>query len=493
MQFLLSVFQTIWFIFIVLLVFNLIIVVHEWGHFLAARWRGLKVEKFQVWFGKPIWKKKINGVQYGLGSIPAGGFVALPQMAPMAMLEGGSEDSEEKLPPISPLDKIIVAFAGPLFSFGLAVVFAFFVWGIGYPVSKAANSTTIGVVAHGGPADKAGLKPGDVVKRVDGKEVTNFNGMVDSVQWGVITSQGSEIAFDIVRDGQEMTISIPVKTVDKRPWYKRLFERPPFRQVGVGPEALPIIAKKPMEFSPAEYAGLKEGDVVTHLNGQKLHSFDQIIDYMDRHQADELTLTVVRAGETQELVVNPRLPENLGDFTLEQIGGPKLGFGPLEDKYRAEGDRQLVAQHQTPQDQIVRTLRTMFGTLRAVFSPKVEVSAGHLSGGLGIMHLYFRLLESPEGWKLVLWFSVLLNINLAILNMLPIPVLDGGHITMAIIEGFLKVPINLRVLEYVNAGCALLLIGFMLFVTGFDAGDIFSRFGGGGELEIWSFKQLDSG
>src|SRR5438270_12039344 len=101
----------------VLLLFNLLIFVHELGHFLAARWRGLKVERFAIWFGKPIWKTKINGVEYALGSIPAGGYVSLPQMAPMEAIEGKSEGaSMEPLPPISALDKIIVAFAGPLFS-----------------------------------------------------------------------------------------------------------------------------------------------------------------------------------------------------------------------------------------------------------------------------------------------------------------------------------------------------------------------------------------
>src|SRR5947208_5803703 len=100
----------------VLLLFNLLIFVHELGHFLAARWRGLKVERFAIWFGKPIWKTKINGVEYALGSIPAGGYVSLPQMAPMEVIEGKSDTPTEPLPPISALDKIIVAFAGPLFS-----------------------------------------------------------------------------------------------------------------------------------------------------------------------------------------------------------------------------------------------------------------------------------------------------------------------------------------------------------------------------------------
>src|SRR5436305_8608082 len=115
----------------VVLLFNLLIAVHELGHFLAAKWRGLKIERFAIWFGKPIWKRKINGVEYALGWIPAGGYVALPQMASMEAIEGKSEGSDGPLPPVAPLDKIIVAFAGPMFSFLLAVAFAFIVWGVG--------------------------------------------------------------------------------------------------------------------------------------------------------------------------------------------------------------------------------------------------------------------------------------------------------------------------------------------------------------------------
>src|SRR4051794_20838980 len=120
----------------VLILFNLLIFVHELGHFLAARWRGLKVDRFAIWFGKPIWKTKFRGVEYALGYIPAGGYVSLPQMAPMEAIEGKTEAASEPLPPISPLDKIIVAFAGPLFSFGLALVFAVAVWLVGRPVSE---------------------------------------------------------------------------------------------------------------------------------------------------------------------------------------------------------------------------------------------------------------------------------------------------------------------------------------------------------------------
>src|ERR1700759_3192875 len=99
----------------VLALFNLLIVVHELGHFLAARWRGLYIEKFGIWFGKPLWKKTINGVQYSLGSLPFGGFVALPQLAPMDIIEGKADIDRAQLPPGSAIDKIIFAIAGPFF------------------------------------------------------------------------------------------------------------------------------------------------------------------------------------------------------------------------------------------------------------------------------------------------------------------------------------------------------------------------------------------
>src|SRR5687767_14626232 len=169
-----DVLKVIFIILEVLLLFNVLIFVHELGHFLAARWRGLKVARFAIWFGKPLWKKEINGVEYMLGSIPAGGYVSLPQMAPMEMLEGKTEASREELPPVSALDKIIVAFAGPLFSFGLAVLFALIVYWVGRPVSEAEMTTLIGYVEKDSPAEQAGLKVGDRILEVDGKPVSKF-------------------------------------------------------------------------------------------------------------------------------------------------------------------------------------------------------------------------------------------------------------------------------------------------------------------------------
>src|SRR6185369_4573754 len=196
----------------VLLLFNLLIFVHELGHFLAAKWRGLKIERFAVWFGKPIWQKEINGVVYCLGSIPAGGYVALSQMASMEAIEGKTENKQEQLPPISALDKIMVAFAGPLFSLLLAFVFAPIVWAIGRPVGESETKTVIGYVYTNSPAEKAGLLAGDEIKKVDGKTVSRFSGIGETVMWRIVSSEGDVVPITVLRNGKEMTFDThPVK------------------------------------------------------------------------------------------------------------------------------------------------------------------------------------------------------------------------------------------------------------------------------------------
>src|SRR6266702_4098572 len=205
----------------VLVIFNLLIVVHEIGHFLAARWRGLYIEKFGVWFGKPLWKKKINGVQYSLGSLPFGGFVALPQLAPMDIIEGKADVDRAKLAPISALDKIIVAVAGPLFSLLLALFFACVVWAVGHPVGESDSTTIIGYVLPDSPAQKVGLQPGDKILEVDGKPVRRFHGMNDSVSWNVVRSEGDKIAVKFQRDGNVQTVWVEPYKAETLGWRRK--------------------------------------------------------------------------------------------------------------------------------------------------------------------------------------------------------------------------------------------------------------------------------
>jgi len=435
----------------VLILFNLLIVVHELGHFLAARWRGLYIEKFGIWFGKPIWKKTINGVQYSLGSLPFGGFVALPQLAPMDIIEGKADIDRAKLPPVSAIDKIIVAVAGPLFSLLLAFVIAALIWVVGYPVSEADTSTTIGYILPESPALKAGLQPGDKILAVDGKHVKRFLGMNDSVSWNVVRSEGDTIPVTFERDGV-------VKTVDAQPYRAetRGWRRKSVRQLLILPAETPMIEKVEPN-SPAAAAGLKPGDIIREVNGQPIYNPIALVEEINKNPDQELALKVERGGQKVNVRVKPALLQTEGEKK------PRIGI-QWADK--------LTIVHPTPVEQIYNSLTSTLNTIAAVASPRSDVKLQHLSGPIGIVRIYYLLFQSDHGWQLALWFSVILNVNLAIINMLPIPVLDGGHIVLGIIESVRRRPLNTRVLERVQGVCTVIIIGVIIYITFFDIQDL---------------------
>lgn len=517
----------------VLVLFNLLIVVHELGHFLAARWRGLYIEKFGIWFGKPLWKKTINGVQYSLGSLPFGGFVALPQLAPMDIIEGKADVDRAKLAPISALDKIIVAFAGPLFSFGLAVLFAVIIFAIGRPVSESEATTTIGYVMPDSPASQAGLKPGDKILAVDGQPVSRFGGMgADSISWRIVRSEGSTIPITIARDVDGKT---EIRTVEAKPIVPKTkpWMRKGLRQIEILPAETPLVAKVEPE-SPSAKTGLKANDLIVAINGKRLYHILGVADFIREHPGESLTLTVERDGKEIPLQFNPGNPRiasvfkdgpadraglgqgdviiavdgkkiasslAISDYIKQHAGQPvaitvqrgeeqrtvnvtpevpvnettpRIGiswdedYGMILDAYG-----KLHILHPSPFEQIRAGMLSIFDTVGAIVSPKSDVRLQHMSGPVMMLRVYYVMFENKEGWRMALWFSVVLNVNLALLNLLPIPVLDGGHITLALVEAVRRRPVNIRVLEVVQTACAVLIIGFMLYIAFFDVQDLF--------------------
>ena len=525
----LSIFRFILTIAEVLLIFNLLIIVHELGHFLAARWRGLHVEKFGIWFGRPVWKKNIGGVEYSLGCIPAGGFVLLPQMAPMETVEGKSNTPSTDLYPVRPLDKIIVAFAGPLFSFLLALLFAVIVWAVGRPTAQADATTTVGYVAPGEPAETAGFRPGDVILAVDGHPVSRFAGMVDSITWYVVRSEGETISFTIRRGDKILTLNSGFTRPETSGW-----ERKPLRQVGVAPAITPIVFKV-TDGSVAAKAGIQPNDEIIAVGGEKLYHPQHILEWEQANPGKPVPLTIERNGKVIELTMEPSRPavssviknspadvagiaandrilalngEPIYDqaeiikrveagpaaplsLTIESPSGDKrtvrvlpatpdgqnkpiigISFSGDSDGILWDGTGTMSVVHISPKEQIYAAVETIGNTIGALLSPQSDIKLQHMSGPIMIMQTYYRLFDSDYGWQMALWFSVVFNVNLALINLLPIPVLDGGHIVLALIEGIRRRPINLRVLEIVQTGCALLLIGFMLYVSFYDAQDL---------------------
>ena len=520
----------------VLVFFNLMIIVHELGHFLAARWRGLVIEKFGIWFGKPIWQKKINGVVYSLGSIPAGGFVALPQLAPMEVMEGKVETPREQLPPISAWDKIIVAFAGPLFSFLLALIFACAVWLVGRPVSEPEATTVIGYVAPDSPANAAGLQVGDDIKKVDGHEVRRWGGMgSDSVVWQIVRSEGETIPIEVERNvnGEKQRVVLHPKPVVPETSF---WTRKGLREIKIAPRLTPVIAKVEPG-TPAAEAGMQSGDAIVAAQGRPIYNPEDLSAAFGAHPGEAVRLTVERDGkriDLQPLQVRAAIILNVSkgmpaaeaglkpnDRVLALNGNPVTSATKLSEAVRGGGTKPMTltvehhgkrrdvqvtpvpAENETrpmigvewqddlgmmfnpggrttlaypnPIEQVRKAGLMIIETIRAIASPKSSVKLQHMGGPVMMMRVYYSFFDRAfaEGWRLAFWFSVVLNVNLALLNLLPIPVLDGGHITLALVEAVRKRPVNVRLLEYVQTACAVLIIGFMIYIAFFDVQELF--------------------
>ena len=200
--------------------------------------------------------------------------------------------------------------------------------------------------------------------------------------------------------------------------------------------------------SPAANAGLQPGDVIRGFNGQPIYNPIALADFIRKHPHEELKLDVQRGSRRLETALRPvpMMTTRENDAAHRY----RLGHDRASDDRAPESDRAGLQQR-----------HEYLNTIEAVASPKSDVKLQHLSGPVGIVRIYYLLFESERGWQLALWFSVILNVNLAILNMLPIPVLDGGHIVLALIEAVRRKPVNIRVLEIVQTGCAVLIIGYM--------------------------------
>lgn len=450
-------------ILIVIFSFNVIIFVHELGHFLAARWRGLVVDRFQIWFGKPIWKKTINGVQYGLGSIPAGGFVSLPQMAPMESIEGEHGEDKEKLPPIKPIDKIIVAFAGPLFSLLLALAAACVVAKVGKP-SGYIDTNVIGYVLDDMPAAKAGIQPGDKITKIDGETVTGFQGTLDSIMESIIFSKGDSVKLTIERPGVgEMEITCGFEVEEGG-----ILKRDGVRQIGVYPADDAVIGSV-FKGGPAEYSGLQAGDKVLSIDGVEIHSWVGFVSLIHEKGTEPFTVKVQRGNEELEIRTMALVPSNGYKANPTKDPVPMIGIGPKG----ADKSHELI--YPSPWDQIYDSSRMLFVTIDRLAAPKSGIKFEHLSGPIGIGKMKYQILLGDYPVRMILYFWVIFNVNLAIFNMLPFPILDGGHITMALSEMIFKKPMNEKILLVMQNTFLTVLLTLFVFIS---MKDTFTGMGG---------------
>lgn len=434
----------------VFLLFGASIFVHEWGHFIVARWCGLKVEAFAIGFGKPIYSWEKDGIEYSLRWIPAGGYVKLPQMLTSEALEGSCEEGKEgepapePLPNVHPMAKIAVAFAGPLmnvvFAFGIASLIYF----VGLPVKV--NPSVVGYVAPESEEYAKGVRSGDKIIKVNGEMATSW----DKVYETVVMAPTNIIPVELERGEETYTVQLEAK----------VREGIDLKMLNLNPDNRPVIQGL-QDGMPAKAAGLQLEDQVISFDGIPIFGNQQFINEIQKRGGKESALKVQRGDELISLTVTPAGDPGEKNAKIGAIIG-SLG----KETYL------LMKPGALPWVLIGDTFKQIKGTFVALInSKKTGVKPSHLSGPIGILAMLSAQVNAD--YRLALKFMILLNISLAVMNLLPVPVLDGGHIVMSIFESLRGQPMSVRVQEYLTTAFAVLLIGFMLFVSFHDV----KRFG----------------
>ncbi|MBM3879615.1 MAG: RIP metalloprotease RseP [Verrucomicrobia bacterium] len=420
----------------VLLMFGASIFVHELGHFWVALWRRMKVEAFAIGLGPRIFSRVRNGIEYSVRWIPAGGFVRLPQMTTSETLEGVSATEGGPVPPASPSSRILVAFAGPAMNVLFALAVATVIYFVGLPV--LVNPSVIGRVDPEAPEGKLGIRQGDRIVAVNGKAVTSW----EEINLITVLARTNVFLVTVEREGVR-TNHLLTALVNEAVGLKWL---------NLDPHEHPVVGAVESGM-PAESAGLKRGDRFVSFDGVPVLSQEHLIDLVKKSEGKQSAVVVEREGQRLTLQVTPRYD-------------PKTERGRMGIVF-AGGVYEVVRPGPNPWVQIKKVWDRTLAVLGALLnSRQTGVKASDLSGPVGILSM--MAIQVNTDYRLALDFLVFLNINLAILNLLPIPVLDGGHILIAIIERLRGRPLSVRILEYTTTAFAVLLISFMLYVTFFD-------------------------
>jgi len=415
-----------WFI----LVLGVLIFVHELGHFLAARRIGVRVLTFSLGFGPKLFAFRRGDTEYCVSAIPLGGYVKMAGENPEDARTGASDEFLSK----SKWQRFQVLIMGSVMNLALELVVMAFVLYHGADVAAFNDEApVVGSIEAESPAIKADIRPGDHIVAVNDAPVETWNEF--SIE--TVTKAERAIKLTIIRDGKTIDRQVVPLGIGK---YQEGY-------IGVMPRIRPQISSV-QRGHPAEAAGLRRGDVIIGVNGEKPVSQERVVDIIRANEGRELRMDILRDGSPQVIAVTPR---KSGDLVM--IGAQISPYELRTIRPTLPGAFKLSAERNYEFARlIVRTLVGLFTRDTPVKQLMGPVAIAGLSGE-----------AAQAGWIQLFSLMAMISLNLGLLNLMPIPVLDGGHITILALEGLSRRDFSMKVKEKMLLGGFVLLL--MLMVT----------------------------
>lgn len=428
---------------------GVLITVHEFGHFWVARRCGVKVERFSVGFGKALWRRRDQqGTEYVIAMIPLGGYVKM---------------LDERVEPVPPelrhsafnhktvSQRAAIIAAGPLANF----IFAVFAWWLVFIIGVPGIRPVIGEIVSGSPAEMAQIVPGMELKAIDGIETPDW----DAVRMALVTKIGDQqTMISVVPFG---TAHISEKRIDLRNWQFDPAKQDPVTSLGMLPRSPQIetVLAEVQPNSAAMKAGLQAGDRIVKVDGQPLDQWQRFVTLVRDNPGKALAVEVERRGNSLALTLTPDVKPGR---KAEGFAGVVPRIIPLPDEYktvRQYGPFTAIGEASAKTWQLMKLTVSMLGKLVTG-----EVKLNNLSGPISIAQ--GAGMSAEYGLIYYLMFLALISVNLGIINLFPLPVLDGGHLLFLAIEKIKGGPVSERVQDFsyrIGSILLVLLMGLALF------------------------------
>jgi regulator of sigma E protease len=414
---------------------GILVLVHEFGHFIAAKSFGMKVDTFSIGFPPRAFGKKIGETDYCVSWVPLGGYVKIAGMVDESFdtdfLQHPPEPNEFRSKPI--YQRMIVISAGVIMNFLLTFLIFY---GLNLANGKLYHATTtVGYVDTSSVAERIGFKPGDKLLSINNKQLKNWEDIETDLY---LDDVASPLSVVYSRNGQPATIVIPKGAVKSD------------EQFGIYPDNMRAMIGAVDPSMPAHKAGVKPGDVILSVDGNEVNTSAQVVDLIRKDKGRIATLAVERGGEAKQFEIAPNSDGKIGIVIGTQYSGPV-------EKY----NYSVFTAVPVGLEQTANATGLLVVSISRMVTGQVSFSKS-VGGPIKIAQLAAQSAEM--GFSSFLAFMALLSISLAVLNILPIPALDGGHLAFLIYEGVFKKEVPTRVkLFATQAGYALLLL-FMAFV-----------------------------